>query len=92
MFHQDKLSAKPIIQVIDDWRSNRQLALAFEAKVGKGKLLVCCANLSSDSQHLVSRQLLYSLQQFIQEYELEAQDCLTIEEVQGMSSVYSIQK
>ena len=31
---------KPIVQVIDDWVSNRKLALLFEVKVGSGKLLV----------------------------------------------------
>ncbi|NOR76583.1 MAG: beta-galactosidase, partial [Draconibacterium sp.] len=31
---------KPIVRIIDDWVSNRRLALLFEAKVGNGKLLV----------------------------------------------------
>jgi len=30
----------PIIQVIDDWYTNRRLALMFEARVGLGRLLV----------------------------------------------------
>ena len=30
----------PNVQVIDDWTTNRKLALAFEAKVGNGKLFV----------------------------------------------------
>jgi hypothetical protein len=38
----DALSAEitPIVRIIDDWVTNRSLALLFEAKVGKGKILV----------------------------------------------------
>ncbi len=38
---------RPSVQVIDDWVTNRRLGLAFEAKVGKGRLLVC----SIDVEH-----------------------------------------
>ncbi len=31
---------KPIVRVVDDWFTNRPLALIFEARVGKGKLIV----------------------------------------------------
>ncbi len=36
---------QPGVQVIDDWTTNRKLALAFEAKVGNGKLFVCSVDL-----------------------------------------------
>ena len=29
---------KPIVRIIDDWVTNRRLALLMEAKVGKGKI------------------------------------------------------
>jgi len=32
---------KPLIQPIDTWFENRRLALAFEAGIGNGKILVC---------------------------------------------------
>ncbi len=38
---------RPIVQVIDDWNTNRKLGLIFEAKVGRGKLLVCSIDLRS---------------------------------------------
>ena len=82
MFNSRQPIHKAIVQVIDDSRSNRKLALVFEAKVGAGKLLVCCANLFGEGSHLVSRQLLYSLQQYINNTEFEPQDRLTIEDVQ----------
>ena len=36
---------EPAVQVIDDWTTNRRLALAFEAKVRRGKLFVCSVDL-----------------------------------------------
>ena len=39
---------RPSIQVIDDWMTNRRLALAFEAKVGNGKIFVCSVDLEHD--------------------------------------------
>lgn len=52
----------PLIRVIDDWFTNRNLGLAFEAQVEGGKLLVCSADLETDLENRpVARQLLYSL-------------------------------
>ncbi len=39
---------RPIVSLIDDWFKNRRLSLLFEAKVGKGKLLVCSSGLDRD--------------------------------------------
>jgi hypothetical protein len=51
---------RPIVQVIDDWFTNRRLALVFEAKVGKGKLLVTSIDFTGDLDP-VRRQLRESL-------------------------------
>ena len=52
----------PTVQVIDDWVTNHKLALVFEGKVGKGKLLVCSIDLRNDlDQNLVARQMLHNL-------------------------------
>jgi hypothetical protein len=57
---------KPIIQPIDTWFLNRRLALVFEAKVGKGKLIVSSANLSPDLKEApAAQQLYFSLQQYM---------------------------
>ncbi len=42
---------KPIVRVIDDWVTNRPLALLFELKIGKGKLLVSGIDLNQDIQN-----------------------------------------
>jgi hypothetical protein len=51
---------RPIVQVIDDWFTNRRLALVFEAKIGKGKLLVTSIDFTGDLDP-VRRQLHASL-------------------------------
>jgi hypothetical protein len=57
---------RPIVQVIDDWFTNRRLGLAFEARVGQGKLLVCSIDLKTElEQNLPARQMLHSLLQYM---------------------------
>jgi hypothetical protein len=57
---------RPIVQVIDDWNTNRKLGLVFEAKVGPGKLLVCSIDLQSNlDERPVARQMLHSLYQYM---------------------------
>ena len=60
----DKLpvSLQPIVQPIDDWNRNYKLGLIFEARVGKGKLLVSAIDLETDlTERAVARQLRKSL-------------------------------
>jgi hypothetical protein len=53
---------RPIVQVIDDWNTNRKLGLLFEARVGRGKLLVCSMDLRTNlDERPVARQMLHSL-------------------------------
>jgi len=51
---------RPIVQVIDDWFTNRRLALAFEVRVGRGRLLVSSIDLDGASDP-VCRQMRASL-------------------------------
>jgi len=56
------INLRPLIQPIDTWFENRRLALAFETKTNGGKLLVCSVDLKDlPEERLVSKQLLYSL-------------------------------
>jgi len=53
---------RPIVQVIDDWTTNRRLGLIFEAKVSKGKLLLCSIDLRTNLENRpVARQMIHSL-------------------------------
>lgn len=42
---------RPLVYIIDDWFKNRKLGMLFEGKVGKGKLMVCSADLETDLTH-----------------------------------------
>jgi len=48
----------PIVGWIDDWNTNRRLGLIFECRAGKGRLLVCAADLDGSPS---GRQLRTSL-------------------------------
>lgn len=55
-------AVQPIVQVIDDWNLNRRLGLVFECRVGRGRLLVCSADLTTDAAlRPAARQLRRSL-------------------------------
>ena len=56
----------PVIRVIDDWFTNRPLALVFEVKVGNGKLLVSGIDFWSDmDKRPEARQLMHSLKSYM---------------------------
>ncbi|MEO7312728.1 MAG: sugar-binding domain-containing protein [Chitinophagaceae bacterium] len=56
----------PLIQPIDTWFMNRRLAMLFEVKVGKGKLLVTSLDLGTNlSSRPAARQLLSSLESYL---------------------------
>jgi hypothetical protein len=56
----------PIVRVIDNFVTNRNLATVFEAKVGEGKLLFCSMDIYSNlNKRPVARQLRYSFSNYI---------------------------
>ncbi len=53
---------KPIVQPIDDWNTSWRLGLVFECRVGKGKVIVCSADINSRlAERPAARQLRSSL-------------------------------
>jgi hypothetical protein len=57
---------KPIVRVVDDWVTNRPLALVFEAKVGKGRILISGIDLTNDmDKRPEAQQLLFSLKKYM---------------------------
>ena len=57
---------KPIVQMIDNYERNYKLGLVFETRVGKGKLLICALDLSTDIESRpAARQLKSSLLKYI---------------------------
>jgi len=58
---------KPIVRIIDDWVTNRSLALLFEAKVGEGSILVSGTDLVNNlSSRPEARQLKASLLSYME--------------------------
>lgn len=53
---------KPLVQPIDTWFLNRRLAQLFEARVGKGKLMVSSLNLNAGP---AAKQLRYSILKYM---------------------------
>lgn len=51
----------PIVQVIDNIERNHKLGLIFELNAGKGKLLICMANLPALKEYPEAKQLYLSL-------------------------------
>ncbi len=53
---------RPVVQVVDDWFTSRRLGLVFEARVGRGRLLVASIDLDGDlAVNPVARQMRRSL-------------------------------
>jgi hypothetical protein len=56
----------PVVQIIDDWQTNRKLGYVFEAQVGKGKLLSCSFDIESNlDTRMVARQMRASLIDYV---------------------------
>jgi hypothetical protein len=60
-------SFRPIVQPVDTWFLNRRLAFIFEAKVGKGSIMVSSADLSPETaaDRPAARQLYYSIMKYM---------------------------
>lgn len=75
----------PIIQVIDDWNTNRKLGLLFEARVDNGKLLFCSIDLENNmDQRPVARQLLKSIKKYVMSENFNPQIKVTTEQLESL--------
>ncbi|MBM3888464.1 MAG: glycoside hydrolase, partial [Verrucomicrobia bacterium] len=76
---------QPIVQVIDDWFTARKLGLVFEAKLGKGKLLVCSVDLKNGlDENPVARQMRHSLLRYMNGDRFNPTVKLTAAQVQSL--------
>jgi hypothetical protein len=76
---------KPIVRVIDDWFTNRPLALLFEAKVGKGKLLISGIDFSTNIENRPeAQQLLHSLKKYMAGDTFNPQTELTADQIRKL--------
>ena len=92
MSHSNAISLKdfsstpePIVRIIDDWVTNRDLALIFEAKVGNGKLLITGIDLQYEQQNRPeARQLLYSLKSYMAGEQFSPKTELPLAEIKSL--------
>ena len=81
------LDIKPIVRVIDDWVTNRSLALLFEVKVGKGKLLVSGIDFNKDMEKRPeAQQLLFSLKKYMSSTDFNPSVAVDLETIKKMTS------
>ena len=78
---------KPLIQPIDTWFENRRLALAFEASISGGKLVVCSVDLKDISEdRLVSKQLLGSVLKYMNSQKFNPVTEIRIDQIRELLS------
>ncbi len=72
---------RPLVQVIDNFERNHKLALAFEARVGDGRLLACSGSLLEQPDRPECRQLLHSLVRYTASDGFQPKQTLAVETV-----------
>lgn len=78
----------PIIRWIDDWNTNEPLALLAEARVGKGRVLLCSADLSNDlDTRPAARQLRRSLLDYAASPEFAPKAVMTPERLAALTTM-----
>jgi len=78
---------QPIVRVIDDWFTNRPLALLFEGKVGKGKILVSGIDLTTNlDRRPEAQQLLFSLKKYMTSSQFDPKIVVAADLIQKMTS------
>jgi hypothetical protein len=76
---------KPLIQPIDTWFNNRRLALAFESKIGNGKILVCSIDMkNSIDERPVTKQLLLSMLNYVNSNFFNPQTEIKLEKIKEL--------
>ncbi len=75
---------QPFVQAIDDWNRNYKLAVAFECRVGAGRLLVCSVDFSAMPDNPVARQLHRSLLDYLGGDQFQPPVAVTPEAIRGL--------
>lgn len=75
---------RPVVQVIDNIERNHRLGLMFEAAVGKGRLLVCMADLRPVSGLPEVRQFIRSMLRYMSSDDFAPATSLTPQQLQTL--------
>ncbi len=80
---------EPVVQVVDDWVTAHKLALVFEARMARGRLLVCSIDLKDDLNP-VARQMRHSLLHYMEGKAFKPTIELTAGQVRALSAPPSV--
>lgn len=76
---------RPIVQIVPDWFEPKRLGLIFEAKTGKGKLVICSINILNELEKKpVLRQLRHSLLHYMQSDDFNPEIQIDIESIKSL--------
>ena len=76
---------EPVVRIIDDWFTARPLGMIVELKIGKGKLLLCSADLTTDAENRPeARQLTNSLLRYMNGDSFDPRQSSTAEAVKSL--------
>ena len=76
---------QPLIQVVPDWFDPQRLGLAWEAKIGSGKLLVTSMDLTNSlSDRPVARQMRLALSRYLASPDFAPEHEVQVEKVRGL--------
>lgn len=78
---------RPIVQVIDNIERNHKLGLIFEFAIGKGKLLVCMADLEKATAYPEGRAFYRSVLQYITSDDFNPTTHITLEDFQKLMTM-----
>ena len=79
---------QPIVRVIDDWFTNRPLGLIFEARAGKGKIMVSGIDLTTEmDKRPEAQQLLFSLKKYITSNRFNPGKSVSSEAIQKLTNL-----
>lgn len=85
--HTDSLSVTPLIKCVDNFSNNRRLALAFEARCGKGRMIMTSMDIISKAEKQPeAAQMLASLLGYMNSSDF---DPLTTLNVDALASLFS---
>lgn len=75
---------QPIVRPIDNFLKNRKMAGILEARVGKGKLILCTMDMHTDlDKRIVAKQLRFSLSKYAAGSNFNPPTSLTVQELKA---------
>ena len=75
---------RPIVYVIDNVTLNRKLGVLLEAKVGKGRLLICSMDLQNLQDYPEGRQMYYSLLKYMDSSDFNPEQVIDITHIESI--------